>query len=84
MTTLGNVPTSCLHYTQAAGATDFLIKKGSLLGPLFAMLIDRVGETQGHALVRKLASWALSSTFPSVESEVVVLTTEAATVGEGG
>ena len=47
------------------------------------MLIDRVGETQGKTLVHKLASWALSSTFPSVESEVVVLTTEAATVGVG-
>ena len=59
--------------------------QGSLLGPLIALLLEKAGEEQGKALARRLGAWALSSTVPSVESEVVVLASEAATVrGRGG
>ena len=32
---------------QATGASDFLVKQGSLLPPLFGLLIDKVGATPG-------------------------------------
>ncbi|KAG1652730.1 hypothetical protein FOA52_009228, partial [Chlamydomonas sp. UWO 241] len=61
-----------------AGASAFLIKQGALLGPLFAMLLQKVGRVQGEALTRRLCKWVLGCTLPSVEAEVGTLLGEAA------
>ncbi|GAX74187.1 hypothetical protein CEUSTIGMA_g1636.t1 [Chlamydomonas eustigma] len=65
---------------QTANASAFLIKQGSLLGPMFALLLEKVGMAQGHALAKRLCAWVMTAPVPSVESEVAALVNEAATV----